>query len=312
MSQSSIARLTQLAALSAAIISLAACGVPKSEIHAKSLYSGITGGDLATGTEDFAKSTVMLIDVKQGALCTASIIASNLAITAAHCVASPAQDLVLVFGTDIQATDIIKRRVVAYETTPLWASRQNEQLNTGDMALVSFSGGIPQGYQVARMLGDISKLSDGQEVLLAGYGEADSDSATGAGKLRSVSVKIAQVALSPSEILFMQTDGKGACHGDSGGPAYATVDGAAVLIGVTSRGVDKCRSETIYTNIPYYADWIVRTAKSLSAQLPVNNAVAAPTAASPVPIAAAPAAAVRKARNRRRAAPKGQPKSSIS
>ena len=266
-------RLVRTLAVSAAVITLAACSKAKdgSIPFDAALNSGIIGGQVATGSEDFAKSTVLLYDKQIGAICTASIISDKLLITAAHCVSSAPQFLVVVFGTDADSTDIVGRRVIATATTVVWTARQNQILNNGDMALVAFYGGLPAGYVPARLLGDASKLTNGETVTLAGYGTANGVTGEGAGRLRYVDTTIEKVDYSASEFLFEQSHGKGACHGDSGGPAYVTVDGKKLLIGVTSRGVNDpqnhCDVSSAYTSIPAYGPWIIKTAKELTAKV---------------------------------------------
>ncbi len=266
-------RLTRTLALSAAVMGLAGCSVSKdgSIPFDAALNAGIIGGQTATGSEDFAKSTVLLYDKQMGSICTASIISEKLLITAAHCVSSAPQFLVVVFGTDADSTEIIGRRVIAIATTVVWPARQNQLLNNGDMALVGFHGGLPAGYIAARLLADASKLTNGQTVTLAGYGTSNGVTGEGSGRLRYVDTTIQQVDFTQSEFLMEQSLGKGACHGDSGGPAYAEVGGKKLLIGVTSRGVNDpenhCGVSSAYTSIPAYAPWILKTAKELTAQV---------------------------------------------
>lgn len=80
------------------------------------------------------------------------------------------------------------------------------------------------------------------------------------------------------------------CHGDSGGPAFATIDGAVKLVGVTSGGPDDCHSGTdqsydvdVFKNIA----WITSVAGSNTSQAfaanlnafvknPANRAYGAP------------------------------------
>ena len=270
-------------ALLGALLGFAACSKPNAgsiAVNANELNGGIIGGVDATGTEDYAKSTVMLYDKAIGGTCSASIVSDKLLVTAAHCVRSNPLSLFVVFGTKAESTDIIIRRVVTTETTDVWASRQMMPENNGDMALVGFVGGLPAGYVPARMLGDATKLVTGMAVTLAGYGTSDGVANTGDGILRSVETTILDAKYTETEILMEQSKGKGACHGDSGGPAYVTVDGKRLLIGVTSRGVNDalnhCDVASAYTSIAAYVPWIVRTAKLLTAQV---NAFKPPQAA---------------------------------
>lgn len=233
----------------------------------------IIGGTDATGQEDFTRSIVSLYDVAQGALCTGSILSDSIVVTAAHCVdGSKVSDLRIIYGTNLETRNIIVRGVDAYAISPLWASRQNEEFNSGDIAIVHFNGGLPAGYKPAALLTDVNQLKDGTPVLLAGYGISDGVNKTGSGRLRYVDVAIKNAAYSKTEILLDQTHGKGACHGDSGGPAYVNVNGRLLLWGVTSRGVgdenDDCSVGAAYTTIPFYIMWISRTMKELNTPRP--------------------------------------------
>lgn len=264
-----------------ALVTMAACGQAPQNVGALSIDTGIVGGEEAVGSERFTKHIVGLYDAKIGAICTASILSKTILVTAAHCVDSEPAALRVVFGKDFSSKDVVVLPVDTYQVSPIWPFRQAQSLNTGDIALVKFSGGLPPGYEPVKFLTDVSKLSDNMDVLLAGYGASKvvqvPDPRTGsltadhqeAGKLRSVMTTIKKVAYTKSEFLTESSKGKSACHGDSGGPAYVEIDGELVVIGVTSRSVDDeqdlCNVSAAYTSIPFYAPWIASTAKQLNA-----------------------------------------------
>ncbi|CAL4143316.1 unnamed protein product, partial [Meganyctiphanes norvegica] len=63
------------------------------------------------------------------------------------------------------------------------------------------------------------------------------------------------------QILCAGRPGVDACKGDSGGPlAYHTTHGSNYVIGIVSKGIPTCADfpiiPGIYTNVPYYVDWI--------------------------------------------------------
>jgi hypothetical protein len=124
----------------------------------------------------------------------------------------------------------------------------------GDVAIVKFSGGLPAGYKPAKLMRNKSDLVNGMDVVLAGYGISDGIAKSGAGVLRKTQLKLSDANYSNTEVRFDQRSGTGACHGDSGGPAFAKVRGETLVFGVTSRGSedkdDTCGVFAIYTSIP--------------------------------------------------------------
>jgi secreted trypsin-like serine protease len=113
-------------------------------------------------------------------------------------------------------------------------------------------------------------LPEVKKVTLAGYGVTEwwpaESYGEGAGILRRVDdIPMKNAMFSPTEVLLDQTKKKGACHGDSGGPAIVLSGDHYYLFGVTSRGyppngMDDCTSQSVYTNILSYMDWIADTA----------------------------------------------------
>jgi secreted trypsin-like serine protease len=117
------------------------------------------------------------------------------------------------------------------------------------------------------LLQDNSALKNGTIVTHAGYGitdgsaDAQASGDDGAGVLREVDTTIAQAPYGKTEVEMEQHHGKGACHGDSGGPAFLkAADGSLQLFGVTSRGPadqpDDCATYGIYSNILAHLDFI--------------------------------------------------------
>ena len=225
----------------------------------------IIGGDTVSGSDPIAKSTAALLS--GGALCTVSLLSVDLALTAAHCVEGAAAGTTkLVFDRSIAGKPITRAvtGVIQYST---YGSVTGEHPDTGDMALVRFSGGLPTGYTAASFWTSNSALSTGQWVTLAGYGITDGEEHTGSGTLRKTWVKVAQAKYGKTEIIFDQRFGQGACHGDSGGPAILASGGKNYVLGVTSRGYndakDDCSQYAVYTRVAPYKKWIKAAAKAL-------------------------------------------------
>ncbi|RYZ76364.1 MAG: trypsin-like serine protease [Proteobacteria bacterium] len=281
---------TTAIAAAAAIVGLTGCSKFDTQGSvAASNDSSIIGGQDSTGDEDFSRTIVALYNVREGFICTGSLLSNDLVLTAAHCVVGEASDTIVVFHKDaintvatflkpiadsngslddLPATAPI-RRATAYRVSPVWEVKQNDLLNTGDIALLKFKGGMVKGFQRAALLSNAALLKNGQSVILSGYGTNDGVKDEGSGLLRFVETTIQQTDYTQSEILIEQSLGKGACHGDSGGPAYVEIEGKKFVIGVTSRGVNDlkndCSVSAAYTGVPFYAKWLVAAVKELKA-----------------------------------------------
>ncbi|WP_291515861.1 trypsin-like serine protease [Bdellovibrio sp. ArHS] len=233
---------------------------------------GIIGGSVVAAGDKIQESIVAVYDAAEGQLCTGSLLPNNLVLTAAHCIGHDSEAMYVFFGTEVNGK-AQRRRVDKVAISSLWETRQYEDFDTGDIALMHFQGDVPAGYKPATFLSETNKklLKKGAKVVLAGYGITDGVTGDGAGKLRMTSVKIADPKFSVTEIKLDQTDGTGACHGDSGGPAYIEIKGKFYLWGVTSRGVEDsandCSQFSAYTSALAHKVWLNRMANKLSVSL---------------------------------------------
>lgn len=253
-------------------ISISACSPKKAYIPQTSSQTGIIGGVEVKPSYKIKESIVAVYDAFGDQLCTGSLLPNNIVLTAAHCVGEVEEDMYIYFGTSV-TLGILSRPVDKVEVSPYWYTRKGMSKNRGDIALLHFQGKVPAGYKPATLLSaeNHKLLTAGQPVIIAGYGQSNSVSEDGAGQLRLASVKIANPQFATSEITIDQTKGVGACHGDSGGPAYIVINGKYHLWGVTSRGVNDvnndCSTQSAFTKILFYQQWINRMAAKLSSSL---------------------------------------------
>jgi secreted trypsin-like serine protease len=253
-------------------VSVLVCLV-QAALSSSTALADILGGDEVESGDPIAHSTIALYQqtAHGGALCTASLITKNIAVTAAHCVEHGIDHMAVILGEKIESEDRDVLRVVDAQISPEWSEARLAGEDAGDIALVKFKGKLPKGYGPAHLIPKSAEaeLSQGEEVILAGYGITNASKKVGAGTLRQASVKIAQPEFGKTEILFDQHQGSGACHGDSGGPAFIQIKGKDYLLGVTSRGYpvtapDDCKHKVIYTKVAAYRDWIKATVKELN------------------------------------------------
>ncbi len=235
----------------------------------------IVGGEAVSTDEQISKSTVALSHPMYGVFCTGTLVAKNLVLTAGHCLGvtrDPRQISVIFNVTPEKATAAETRKVLGGKTTDAWPKlTPNQEKNWGDITLLRFDGTIPAGYAPAVILGNPKLLTDGMDVTLAGYGLTSMAPQIDPGKLMKVALKVTDSKYSETEILFAQQDGKGACHGDSGGPAYAIVKGRVNLVGVTSRsatlaGGASCLEGSVYTSVPAQKEFLIAAAKFLNSK----------------------------------------------
>lgn len=281
--------MKQLGKLTAvtALLALAACApkVQEETYLNQRTDSSIVGGEEVSELDPIAASTVFIFDRQVGALCTGTLISENLVLTAAHCTNSNPKALVIGFGTQLPTDKdehMELRLVIAGQTHPDWEKlTDSKKYNWGDLALLRFDGPLPEGAQPASLLSNAKSLKNGMRVTLAGYGVIDMVKDVSSDSLRKVDVVLTEKNYSKTELLFEQYQGKGACHGDSGGPALATSKGKLVVVGVTSRaateaGGRNCLEGSIYTSVAAHLNWIKKAAKELNEEGAVNQPIKQP------------------------------------
>lgn len=207
-------------------------------------------------------------DGKTGSLCTGTLIRKDMAVTAAHCLSNPSTKPSIIFGSDLHSSSAPHRTVEAVAVNPKWKTHAGKGMDQGDIALVKFDGGLPKSYRPISTVSTDQEIQAGSTVTLAGYGISNAQTKTGAGKLRRAEVSILKNRPGKSEMILDQTHGRGACHGDSGGPAFLKRGRKMALAGLTNRGYpstapDDCAHQVVYTKLPSYRSWIQKSEKKL-------------------------------------------------
>lgn len=290
----------------AALLSLLSCA-PQKQGSSYSNESGLSQSQIVGGVEasvDYQKQNgvvglvMFMKDAQTGAegtaTCTGTLISQKIILTAAHCVVEPSlQGIAVVFATDTEkATQAEIRWVVDGTVHPDYKGE------TSDLALLKISEAAPADFKIAKLAGANTKILPKHKLTLAGYGITNAIvrkvmkdkfgipkvvevPSSGDGVLRKIDgIPVVSVSAENKEILLDQTNSVGACHGDSGGPAFITSQsGAAVQVGVTSRGTEKlgnCNQGAIYTSVAAHSAWIKQSTAALIAK--VAATAAEPTA----------------------------------
>jgi secreted trypsin-like serine protease len=222
--------------------------------------------------------------------CTGTLISETVVLTAAHCLLG--KNIVSVgvgFDTSLDGTSeenfiLVSDAIVNGDFNPQIKNGTTfipgESAN--DIALLKLSKPAPADFKPATLPKETQPaMTSKSKVLLAGYGSnvailnvVKKNAETGveelfrvpgnngSGLLRQVdNVSVKTVTEDNKEFEVNQEDGKkGACHGDSGGPAFLKLsNGTSVLVGVTSRGTNllgNCDKTAVYTSVAGYLDWI--------------------------------------------------------
>ncbi len=255
-----------------------------STIDQSSIIGGVDA-DIAYAKQN---GIVGVYDQANGGLCTGSLIAKNVVLTAAHCVNLQFPDKTIIFfGANL--TEISKKAQAGDKTNIRYSIKvlrhehynpdsKDDNTSSNDLGLILFEGAAPAEFKVATLATSqwAQSLLPGTEVTLAGYGlnKFKRNPATGrpvisegSGILRKVSqVKVISMLPTMEEITFDQSQGSGACHGDSGGPAYITNKKTKknILVGITSRGTGDCNETAVYTAVLGYGKWISEKLKEIT------------------------------------------------
>ncbi len=236
--------------------------------------AAMVGGAPPAG-ENIGRAVVVILG-SYGTACTATAVARDLLLTAAHCV-QPNADYKLM-GNRPGETPALKS-IARIERHPQFElKRLFAHLATADVALLKLAGPLPARVVPARITGATETVAVGDPLIVAGYGVT----ARGSDRLDGIA-RTAKLAVTgkPSSLQIRlfdpatkgQSAGLGACTGDSGAPAFRAVGADLTLVGVVSWSTGPnlgagCGGLTGITPLARYRAWIVDTARALGSPLP--------------------------------------------
>jgi MYXO-CTERM domain-containing protein len=283
---------------SVTLLATLACGtVAPSELG--TAVAKVEGGQLDAESKHVFRVLARVTGFNE--LCSATLIAPQLMLTARHCVApTPGGNVNCEtdrFGPTVAPSELKFSNDVEPNLSSRWFDAAS--------VLVSPDSDFTCGYDIAVVLLDepvppeVAKpaeprffpwIESGEPYSAVGYGGSDADEEAAEYGIRhsrsGLSVACGQSNNCADHTVMSQEflGTEGACKGDSGGPA---LDENGQVIGVLSRGADGCESP-IYVGVPAFEALLVSAAqqanRTLGAPLPVW------AGGDPIPVATAPIA----------------------
>ena len=200
--------------------------------------ANIVGGETDTGDPSVVAVYAQQPGSDAGFLCTGSVIAPTVVLTAAHCVSTfetgKGATFTVLTSANINRGGGQQLAVSEVHANPRWSAHNLEGGHDQGIVILSEPTSLP-ALPFNRQA--LASGAVGRPLRLVGYGISDGARQTGAGVKRQVLTALRSIA---PMLIGVGDSRHGTCNGDSGGPAFMKIDGVETIVGVTSYGNEDC------------------------------------------------------------------------
>jgi hypothetical protein len=221
--------------------------------------TGSSTKEIIGGAVDTAHPAVVavLTDMADGSagICTGTVIAPDVVLTAAHCVVPPNVGWHVLFGTSTSTPGApvlpVKQAIAhpGFDRSTIGSANSRGQ----DVGVLVLSSPVTAVRPMPINRRALTPAMESMQLTFVGFGDDDGVNATGAGIKRTARASITEVR---DEELSAGITGRTTCQGDSGGPWFGKVNGVETLLGTTSYGREGCTGAASATRVDRVLDFI--------------------------------------------------------